>query len=68
MRNVACDGKTGTAKLLFNATGLNRGRLWVNGHDAGRYFLQPRNDASACPSPSPGICTDPSACVRAFGP
>ena len=37
------------ARLLFNATGLNRGRIFVNGHDAGRYFMQARNDASQCP-------------------
>ena len=35
-------------KLLINATGLNRGRFWVNGHDAGRYFLDQRNDAVQC--------------------
>ena len=30
---------TGSQKLLFNATGLNRGRVWVNGHDAGRFVF-----------------------------
>ena len=39
---------SGDARLLFNASGLDRGRLWINGHDAGRYFLKPRNDASQC--------------------
>ena len=39
---------SGDAKLLVNATGLNRGRLWVNGHDAGRYYLDPRNKPVGC--------------------
>jgi beta-galactosidase len=36
-------------ELLLNATGLKRGRIWVNGLDAGRYWLLARNDGSACP-------------------
>ena len=31
---------------LLNLTGLGRGRVYVNGHDAGRYWLLPRNDGS----------------------
>ena len=62
------DVAAGNAKLLVNTSGLNRGRLWVNGNDAGRYYLLERNDASACPNPAgpapapPGTC-EPSACV-----
>ena len=41
-------GAAATAQLLLNATGLKRGRVWVNGHDAGRYWVLPRNDGSAC--------------------
>ena len=54
---------SGAAKLLINATGLNRGRLWVNGHDVGRYFLDQRNAAVQClssfePTPAPAAkCT-----------
>ena len=36
-------------ELLLNATGLKRGRVWINGHDAGRYWLLARNEGSACP-------------------
>lgn len=49
----------GNSKLLFNASGLNRGRLWVNGYDVGRYFLLERNDGSYCPKPPPSAsCSD----------
>jgi hypothetical protein len=39
------------AELLLNATGLHRGRVWLNGPDKeiGRYFQLPRNDFSYCP-------------------
>jgi beta-galactosidase len=48
--------------LLLNATGLNRGRIWLNGRDAGRYFLMPRNDGSSCPGPAApaAACDAPS--------
>jgi hypothetical protein len=39
----------GRAQLLVNATGLNRGRFWVNGQDIGRYFQLTRNDGTHCP-------------------
>jgi len=45
-------GQQQHGSLLLNATGLNRGRIWLNGHDAGRYFLMPRNDNSSCPGPA----------------
>lgn len=38
--------------LLLNATGLGRGHLYVNGHDAGRYWLILRNDGSGIPTQS----------------
>ena len=47
----------GGAQLLLNATGLHRGRFWVNGHDAGRYWLLPRNDPSACAGGEPSCAT-----------
>ena len=48
---------SGASKLLLNATGLNRGRIWVNGHDVGRYYLKARNASVGCPSaPKPGTC------------
>jgi hypothetical protein len=39
----------GHAQLLVNMTGMHRGRIWVNGQDAGRYFQASRNDGSHCP-------------------
>ena len=39
-----------SAQLLLHAAGLTRGRFWVNGHEVGRYYTLPRNDASACPA------------------
>ena len=38
----------GATELLVNATGLGRGRMWVNGNDVGRYWLLERNDGSEC--------------------
>ena len=38
----------GATELLVNATGLGRGRMWVNGNDVGRYWLLDRNDGSEC--------------------
>ena len=47
----------GGARLLFNASGLNRGRIWINGYDAGRFYLKPRNDASQCPEGASACAT-----------
>lgn len=48
--NVA-DGP-GATQLLLDASGLGRGRFWVNGHEVGRYYTLTRNDGSACPKGS----------------
>lgn len=40
------------SKLMLNATGLMRGRFWINGREIGRYFQRPRNDMTYCP---PGL-------------
>lgn len=50
------------SKLLLNATGLNRGRIWVNGHDVGRYYLKQRNEGSSCGGPSPAPAPAPTTC------
>ena len=42
------DGTKGT-QLLLNVDGLQRGRIWLNGHEIGRYWTLQRNDGSACP-------------------
>jgi len=41
--------ENGTAQLLLNAEGLQRGRVWLNGHEVGRYWNLERNDGTACP-------------------
>jgi len=52
---------SGESTLLLNATGLNRGRVWLNGYDVGRYYLLARNDGTYCPAAEvPGTC-DPSS-------
>ena len=33
------DVAAGAAKLFLNASGLNQGRVWVNGHDVGRFVV-----------------------------
>lgn len=39
----------GAAQLHLDVSGLQRGRIWLNAHEVGRYWTLPRNDGSACP-------------------
>lgn len=60
------------SELLINMTGMGRGRLWVNGQEVGRYYLQPRNDGSQCPLGLKGCATQtyyhiPTAWLTATG-
>lgn len=42
------DGAGGD-QLHLDVSGLERGRIWLNGHEVGRYWTLERNDGSACP-------------------
>lgn len=37
-------------QLFFHAQGFNRGRIWVNSHEVGRYWMLVRNKAVECPN------------------
>ena len=39
----------GAAQLHLDVNGLQRGRIWLNGYEVGRYWTLTRNDGSACP-------------------
>lgn len=39
----------GAAQLHLDVSGLQRGRIWLNGHEVGRYWSLERNDGTACP-------------------
>lgn len=39
----------GAAQLHLDVNGLQRGRIWLNGYEVGRYWTLARNDGSACP-------------------
>ena len=40
----------GAGACLLDLSGLGRGHAYINGHDAGRFWLIPRNDGSGLPS------------------
>ena len=40
----------GDGACLLDLSGLGRGHAYINGHDAGRFWLIPRNDGSGQPS------------------
>jgi hypothetical protein len=39
----------GAAQLHLDVSGLQRGRIWVNAHEVGRYWTLARNNGSSCP-------------------
>ena len=39
----------GAAQLHLDVSGLQRGRIWLNGHEVGRYWSLERDDGTACP-------------------
>ena len=62
----------GGAQLHLDVEGLGRGRIWVNGHEVGRYWTLERNDGSACPfgaseCPTQSFYHVPAAWLRSDG-
>lgn len=45
------------AEWLLNIEGLQRGRVWLNGHEVGRYWTLERNNGEACPFGAPSCPT-----------